>query len=345
METNTNYQAPNGGMAGGYYGMNQIPYNVYYDPSMMFNYPAYNMNQQPVIPMNSRNAINHEEVAQLNNTAPNAFDTSITTEENIASMCTHIYDNGKPAYVPIGDGTGDVYCHICKQRFPGTAGSIEELKNCTDYIHNMWETIKMTQLMPINFVRQYGPVVQVITKLPKAMEFVLNQVNKYAGHGNIDYTNDASAYAMYNSLSHNGMGMGYNGMPMNGYYGVPQQPYGQPMPNQQPYMGGQPINGYTPSTNPQAANPMNNPMQAPTYGVNPMAPNQQFVQQADMMMGGSVYGQNPYMPQQQPVFGNPNMPMNNQQPNMGQPQQQNNADEKVIPQGDGTVKKTDKISL
>ena len=102
------------------------------------------------------------------------------------------------------------------------------------------------------------------------------------------------------------------------YYG---QPYQQPM--QQPYAP----NFAAPAANTQFANPAVNPMQA-TYGVNPAAPNQQFVNQANTMMGGSVYGsyqqpmQQQVAPQQQgytpnftaPVTATPQQqPTDNQQ--------------------------------
>jgi hypothetical protein len=86
---------------------------------------------------------------------------------------------------------------------------------------------------------------------------------------------------------------------------------------------------------------MVNPMQAPTYGVNPMAPNQQFVSQANMMMNGTI--QQPQMygnqPMNAPVYGTPQAQQNTQ------PTTQQNAGPVITPQADGTVKSENKIEL
>ena len=133
------------------------------------------------------------------------------------------------------------------------------------------------------------------------------------------------------------------GVPAGGYMGAPMQGYyGQQQNAPQGYYG-QPAQTYAPAG--MQASPMMNPMQAPAYGVNPAAPNQQFVQQANTMMGGTVYGQAPTYGapvMNQPVYAAPQaqQPVQTQQNNT-----QQNAGPVVTPQPDGSVKSESKIDL
>jgi hypothetical protein len=101
------------------------------------------------------------------------------------------------------------------------------------------------------------------------------------------------------------MNQGYYNQAPQGYYGQQQ--------------------GYVP--NAAQANAMVNPMQAPTYGVNPMAANQQFVSQANMMMNGTVA----------PVYAAPQQPVVQPEAPVVTPQ--------VAPQAEATVTSEKKIEL
>lgn len=320
-----------------YYGqqqqtMGQPYYYGGYDPSMNA-YPAMGYNAIPA-PSN-QNALSAEEIQTLKNTRPsNKIDINVSREDVLGAMCTH-KENGRDVVMEVNDGTGDVFCPICGHRWKPIQKSKEEVQELIDQILDQMEISKWLGDLPIDMTRDLYPMIPLLKKYPEIHEFAMNNFNKYFNNRNTYNAQDTNVYSMYNSMF-TGAGMpatGYNAAPAMGYYGQYQQPVNAGYYQQAPQ-------GYTP--NGVQANAMVNPMQAPTYGVNPMAPNQQFVSQANTMMNGTV-AQQPYPNQMMnaPIYGAP------QQAPVQQPvqPQQNAAAPVTTPQADGTVTSEKKIDL
>lgn len=317
-----------------YYGQQTMgqPYYGGYDPNM-YSYPAMGYNNIP-IPAN-QNALTAEEIQILKNASPTSkIDLSIDRNDVLRSMCTH-KDNGRDVVMQVNDGSGDVFCHICGHRWKPEMKTKEEVQELVSELIDQMENAKWAGDLPVDLTRELFTLIPLLNKYPDIHEYAMNTFNKYYSARGMYNAADTNIYGMYNSLFGAGApATGYMGAPMQGYYGQPQQPVNQGYYGQQ--------QGYVP--NGAQANAMVNPMQAPTYGVNPMAPNQQFVSQANMMMNGTV------MPQQQPMYNNQMMnapvygtPQTQQAP--AQQTTQQNAGPVITPQADGTVKSEKKIDL
>ena len=238
--------------------------------------------QQPMLQPQNVNAITEEEIKLIAASKPNKLDINISQEDNIRAMCTHKH-NGQDVVQLINDESGDVWCPICQERWSPSRMTKEDITNAVNVIISQMQNAKWAGDLNVALVRDYFPMIPLLKKFPEIYEYSMQTFNKYASQNGYNFANEAAIYSQYNQLM-NYAPMTYS----NGY--TQQQPmsyvpqngmpvYGQP---QQPYMN-QPM-GYG-----QAATAVN-PMQAP-YGVAPQAPNQQFVNQADMMMNGTVYGQ------------------------------------------------------
>ena len=320
-----------------YYGQQQAmgqPYYNGYDPNM-YGYTAMGYNNIPT-PAN-QNALTAEEIQILKNARPaSKIDLSIDRNDVLRSMCCH-KENGRDVVVQVSDGSGDVWCPICQKRWKPDMKSKEEVEELVAELVDQMENAKWTGDLPTDLTRELFTLIPLLNKYPDIHEYAMNTFNKYYSARGMYNAQDTNIYGMYNSLFGAGMPTtGYMGAPMQGYYGQAQQPAAQGYYGQQ--------QGYVP--NGAQANAMVNPMQAPTYGVNPAAPNQQFVSQANMMMNGTVAPQQPMYNNQMmnaPVYG---APQNQQQAPTQQPtQQQNNAGPVITPQADGTVTSEKKIEL
>ena len=315
-----------------YYGQQQAmgqPYYNGYDPNM-YSYPAMGYTNMPA-PAN-QNALTAEEIQILKNARPtNKIDLSISREDVLRSMCTH-KDNGRDVVVMLSDGSGDVFCPICQKRWKPDMMTKEEVQELVSKLADQMENAKWTGDLPVDLTRELFTLIPLLAKYPEIHEYAMNTFNKYYSARGMINAQDTNIYGMYNSLLGAGIPSTGYAAPMQGYYGQPQQPvFNNQMNAPVGYYGQQ--QGYVPASVSQA-NPMINPMQAPTYGVNPMAPNQQFVQQANMMMGGTVT-QQPMM--NAPVYGTPQVQQ--------APVQQTNAGPVITPQADGTVTSEKKIEL
>lgn len=322
-----------------YYGQQAMgqPYYGGYDPNMNA-YPAMGYNNIPT-PAN-QNALTAEEIQILKNARPTSkIDLSIDRTDVLRSMCTH-KDNGRDVVLQVNDGSGDVFCPICGHRWKPDMKTKEEVEALVVELVDQMENAKWTGDLPTDLTRELFTLIPLLKKYPDIHEYAMNTFNKYYSARGMYNAADTNIYGMYNSLFGAGMpATGYAGAPMQGYYGQQQPMVNQGYYSQAPqgYYGQQ--QGYTP--NGVQANPMVNPMQAPTYGVNPMAPNQQFVSQANMMMNGTV--QQPYGNQMMnaPVYGTPQA----QQAPVQQNVQQQNAGPVITTQADGTVTSEKKINL
>lgn len=321
-----------------YYGQQMgQPYYGGYDPNM-YSYQAMGYNTNIPTPAN-QNALTAEEIQILKNARPTSkIDLSIDRTDVLRSMCTH-KDNGRDVVMQVTDGSGDVYCPICGHRWKPDMKTKEEVQVLVSELIDQMENAKWAGDLPVDLTRELFTLIPLLNKYPDIHEYAMNTFNKYYSARGMYNAQDTNIYGMYNSLFGAGMpATGYMGAPMQGYYGQTQQPM-----NQGYY--GQTQQGYVPNGAP--ANAMVNPMQAPTYGVNPYAQNQQFVSQANMMMGGTVAPQQPMYnapAMNAPVYGTAQPAQQAPAPAAQQTTQQN-AGPVITPQADGTVKSETKISL
>jgi hypothetical protein len=300
----------------------------------MYSYPAMGYNNIPT-PAN-QNALTPEEIQILKNARPaSKIDLSIDRNDVLRAMCCH-KENGVDRVVQVNDGSGDVYCPICQVRWNPEMETKEEVQELVAKLINQMQNAKWTGDLPTDLTRELFTLIPLLNKYPDIHEYAMNTFNKYYSARGMYNAADTNVYGMYNSLFGQVPAAGY-GAPVQGYYGQPQQqPVGYYNQAAAPQYGQQ---GYVPGS--VQANPMMNPMQAPTYGVNPMAPNQQFVQQANMMMGGTIAPQQPMygnQPMNAPVYGAP-------QTQQAAPQQDTTTGPVITPQNDGTVKSENKIDL
>lgn len=288
------------------YMPNQNGYG-YYDPNAFYNGNAYTFNQFPI--QQAQSSLTKEQYQNLINAKPkNALDLSIEQADCDRAQCNHHDLNGMDRAQRTDDG--DAWCPICNEKWSTEQHSVDEIKQAIKIIIDAMQVAKWLGYIPVEVVRQYFTIIPLLKKFPEIYEYAMNNFNKCYSQNTMQNAQDASVYSNFNSLfgpasytnpflQMQQQGMQYPQQPMNYQY-LQQQPMQypqQPMNNQ----FGQPIQYQQPAS----VNPMQIPM-----GVNPSAPNQQFVSQAASMMPGYQY------PQQQQVM---QQPMNNP---YGQPQQQ-----------------------
>lgn len=311
------------------------PYYTGYDPNNAYGYQTMGFNNMQA-PSN-QNALTAEEIQALKNCRPQStLSVSVDQNDVLRSICCH-KENGRDVVIAVSDGSGNVYCPICNAIWQPEMMTEEEVKELVDKLIAQMQNAKWAGDLPTNLTRELFTLIPLLQQYPKIHKYAMDTFNKYYTSRGMIQGQDTTVYGMFNNLFGNGSPIGYGGMQMNGYYNQQQPPMYQ-QPQQQGYYNQQ----YVP--NGMNANPNYNPMQAPMGnnmygGVNPMAPNQQFVQQANTMMGGTVNGYNQQSPMCSPVYGTPNV-------NQQQTQQQNNNQGPVVtPQSDGTVKSKTQIEL
>ena len=309
MDMNNNYN---------YYGQSQVagqqPYYGAYNPDM-YSYPAMGYNNIPV-PAN-QNALTEEEIKILKNTRPvSPITIALDRTDVLKSICTH-KDNGRDVVMQLNDGSGMVYCPICHAKWVPDMKNKEEVSELVAQLLDQMQNAKWAGDLPVDLTRELFTLMPLLQKYPEIHEYAMNTFNKYYSARSMYTAADTNLYGMYNSLfTSTPYGAAPQYQPAQGYYGQPQAPQ-----------------GYVPNGMP--ANAAVNPMQAPTYGVNPMAPNQQFVNQANMMMGGTVA----------PAYGAPVAPMYGAPVAPAQTAPAQTAAPASAPTADGTVTTETKIEL
>lgn len=291
MMMNNNYA--NMGAYGGYY--NQPQYNTV----MPYGYNSYT-SQDIKIPQN-QNALTNEEIATLRNARPSSkIDITVDSNDVLRAMCTHKL-NGKDMVQQIQDGSGDVWCPICNTRWSPEFLEKEQVEALVKNLTDQMENAKWIGDMPIQIVREMFVLIPLLKKYPDVQEFCIKNFNKYYNQHQFSTSQDASFYSQYNSLFGPSSYGGYMPPAMGPtYYQQSAMPTGQPQTQQDYYFNNG--NAAMPTQVP-IADPYMNPIQAP-MGVNPAAPNQQFVNQASMMMNGYA-PQQPMMPQPGYNYGVP----------------------------------------
>ena len=277
---------------------------------------AQPLQQQPLVQPNYQNALTEAEIAQLRSSKPAGIDLTFEPEEALRAMCTHKH-NGRDVVQKI-EGTDEVYCPICGERWAPQQVSKEELQELVNRLIARMQDSKWAGELPINVVREYYQLIPLLKKFPDIFEYGNKNFNKLINMASFVNANDSNLYSGYNSLFTGTLGYGnwyqqplppqntYYNQPPTGYYNQPtyqQPPVQQPVYQQAPY-GQQPMPPQQPMGVP--AQPAVNPMQAPAGA--PVT--QQYTQQAQMMMPGypPAYGQppmqqpmNPYAPNTVPT--------------------------------------------
>ena len=249
-----------------------------YDPNN-FAYPAMGYNNIPT-PAN-QNALTDEEIKTLMNTRQPGLSIAIDRNDVLRAICTH-KQNGRDVVMQKNDGSGMVYCPICGTEWNPEPLEKDNVVELVKTLADQMETAKWIGDLPVDLTRELFTLIPLLKKYPDIHEYAMKSFNKYVNARGMYDAGNTNVYGMYNSLFSPTPAMNYYGQAPQGFYN-----------NQAPQAGYVPNNG-------MPANAAVNPMQAPTYGVNPMAPNQQFVNQANMMMGGTVvpnYGVPAYAPQ------------------------------------------------
>lgn len=310
---------------GGFNGFGTYYATAFPQYNNLYGYNVYQP-QQIKVPQN-QNALTNEEIQTLENAKPsNKIDLTVEPTELLRAVCSH-KKNGYDVVQRLNDEANQVYCPICGEKWTAEQLDQEQLESMTNDFISQIQNAKWLGDLPIELTRQYCGIIPLIRKFPAIQKLAMSNFDKYYGQNQFQTGRDASVYAQYNSLF--GPGIAYpqqNSYP--GYYPGQQnainQQFAQP--------------GYY---NQQQA-PMANPMQTP-IGYNPIAPNQQFAQQAAMMM---PYGQPPQqqaaMPQTQTQpMGTPNFNVPTYQPTT----QQTTTDGSTITSQGGTTKSEKTISL
>ena len=307
--------------------------------SMMYN----NGINQIMTPIES--TLNDDEAAIIGESAKNdVMSLKIDKKEACNGLCNHHgympadeHGNRRPIRVlPLNDGSGEVYCEFCGARWNPEL-KYEEVFDAVKTVDGAINNIKYVNPMPKPLARQYYSIVPILRITPDIYKYVMNRWNNNFNQPFLIGDNDRQAMSDLMAV-----------MPseMVGMYDAYNNPYA--VQYQQPVVYGNQIGGMQMPQQqimaPQqgvVANPAVNPMQA-TYGINQMAPNQQFVQQAQMMMPGGVQYQQPstYQPVYQNLLGgyglNPQQQQQPTNPYMAQQAQPADGGQQVVNNGDGT---------
>lgn len=221
------------------------------------------------------------------------FKLSVTKEELAKGQCNHYDRNGNPTLVPDPDGSGGCTCTTCGTHFYTKDFTPEEIKNATDNILDILNTIKIMYLsIDPNAALDYFQIIPFIEKIPALYNIAIQDFKRYEGidsfvpGANGYNVNPFNIYAM---MTQPGWGMV---PPQQQMYGYNYQQPGMMQPNMAPQ--GQPV---------APQQPMNPAGQQQMYSFNPNM-NAGFAQQNPQF--NPIYGnQGAYQPQMQGFSMNP----------------------------------------
>ena len=282
------------------------------------------------IRIEASSGLSDDEIKQMLGTKSKKIDLTLDPIEVLRECCTH-KRGGKDMVQQLQDGK--VYCPLCGATWTPIQAEKEEVEDAVNKVVDMFQTAKWLGDLPVEMTREYFPMGGLLKKFPAIYKYGMDNFAKYYNGNPYQNGADASVYSMFDGI------MGYNN-PMPMYYAAPNQQPGNPYQQPQPA----PV-GYQPqqvAPTPQAPQyyvpngvqpaPMASPMDIASYGVNPYAPNQQFVAQAANMVPGGIPGYQ---------FGVPNgyQPVNPGQAPAAQPA----AAPTAAPAADGTVTQNDRV--
>ena len=295
------------GYYNGGYDMNNPYGNGFFQSQPMF----FNNQPQPEL----QSSLTNEEIQALKADRPGSSVLNLNVDKNdvIRAMCNHRFNspNGNgflDAVQYITDGSNDVYCPICGERWHLDELTKEDVQMLIKQLIDSMQNAKWAGNIPISVTRDYFAMIPLLRKYPDLYEYSMKNFNRAMNQNGMYYTADAMPYAQYDAMFPGGSASYMN--PYQGGYGYYQQGYMNPPQGgvqfNMPYQMNQQMGQVG-----QVANPNVNPMQAQQGGY------PQYNQQQMMNYGP---GPNPAFYQQQ-MNGMPSQ-MNMQQMQAGGMQQQ-----------------------
>lgn len=259
--------------------------------------PNPNAQQMPVV----SNWLPADKYAMLQK-IQDQFKLSVSEEELTKGQCNHYYQNGTSALIPSADGSGGCTCAICGTSFHSHDFTEDDVKNATQNILDILNTIKVMYLsIDKNAAMEYFQIIPFLEKIPALYNIAVNDFKKYEGVSSFVPNNQQNPFSVLSFMMGSPM-MGQQ--PVMGQaapMGYPQAPvYGQPVGYQQYPNAQQPM---APQAAPAPGSAGFNPMygQAPMGGYQPQAQGYVFNPQ-----GAAQPVAQPQAPQQ---MVNTNMPV------------------------------------
>ena len=287
-----------------------------------FQGATYNFSPTPM-PMNTQ-SLSEEEIQELINSRGGKFDINVPRAEFLRAMCNHRH-NGQEVVQQINDGSGEVFCPVCYERWNPELITKEQAEQLVQAFVNQLQILKWVGNLPVDVIRDYFTIIPLLRKFPDLVEICTANYKKYTNGQAYMVAGNNSIYNQYELLM--GRGMGYDQSPymvnqpfvpanmqvMSNqpmYNPMPQQmppmntPYGQPQMNQGYY--GQAVQQNNPAINPMQMQPGMNPQQT-VYGNGGVQPYMPAAMPQQPMMNAPVQQQAPnFSPiQQQPVAPQP----------------------------------------
>lgn len=293
-----------------------------YDPT---SYMTQNNANLPFEEEQSTLTVEQEKLLEKTVPANSIFDISISKEEDVAARCNHIRPSTKKSLIyPINEH--ELTCSLCKYVWSQEPKTKEEVESIVNNMIDVLQQLKMFGL-PATLINNVAQIIPILKRIPDIYEYGINNMfntdNKleqmygdprYAGYpSGLDAVVGAApmtqAYPMnYGMMQNQGMmnqgmvnqGMMQNQAMMNTNQLTPATtPDGRQMVDAYGtalfinanggyvYANGTPVNPQNIATQQVAPAATVNPMQA-TVGIDASAPNKQFVNQAENMLGGAT---------------------------------------------------------
>ena len=269
--------------------------NNYYGGNPYYNYQTVQM-QNMRMP-NMQNALTSAEIQTLLTSKPNgSLNLQIDQIDSLRAMCNH-KDGTRECVHPVNDGTGDVICDICGERWNPATSSKEEIADLIKTLNDQMQNVKYVGEFPVNIGREYFQMIPLLKKFPELYEYASRNMDRLNGQNGYNIAGDATIYAQIDSLMGGytpypqySQGYGYNPYQPQ-YVNQAANPYQQPVYNQPPVNPQGNYNPYQQQPMGNMAMPGVNPMQSSPYGVQPPT-----------IQGTPQYGAPAYAPQNQQNF-------------------------------------------
>ena len=176
-----------------------------------------------------------EQIKKLRGTGA-SFDLHISQPEMWKAICTH-KENGNIVLVENADGT--VTCPICGETFTVSYLDNNQVAEAVAIVNDICQSVKTMYLdIPEEMATQYFQIIPLLNKLPKLYEIAKNNFNMYDQSNPVMQGNSAFGFNALNAFTSPAFGQGMMGgnpalynpgyVPQPQYYGVPQQPVGNP---------------------------------------------------------------------------------------------------------------------
>ena len=131
-------------------------------------------------PPRRSNVLTDEQIATLRQKGA-GFTLALTKEEVLRGQCTHINEQGQPAYINNPDGT--CTCTICGHTWKSADLSKDDVERAVQTVLDIMQTIKILYVnMPEQAGREYWQTIPLLEKLPKLYEVASDNFRSYEGN-------------------------------------------------------------------------------------------------------------------------------------------------------------------